>query len=1286
MINPVNFLTHTVGKAAGCLLILCKLIIITASAAEVPPDRVVGQILVQTRVGASDEKLVEDLAARGCPSKGKIRGLDVHVISVPAGEEDEIAQRLSKNPNVAYAEIDRIVKLNDFIPNDPEFESSWHLQRMNLPRAWDITRGEGIVVAVLDTGIFAGHEDLAAKLVSGWNAVSLNSDINDITGHGTSVAGVIGAEMNNGLGVASIAPDTWIMPVRVSEKSSGWATTSAIARGLIWAADNGAHVANISYDVTSSITVANAAQYMRDRGGVVVVSAGNSGTEQSYADSPSLISVSATNSGDTRPSWSSYGGYVDVSAPGAGIWSTSKNGGYKKVSGTSFASPATAATVALIMSADPSLAPAEVENILEQTAFDLGPAGKDNLYGHGRVDALAAVELAWRAVPVDSQPPSVTITSPVSGASVRGSIPVDVAASDNVGVMRVELFEADVLVGTDHSAPYRFMWNADDVIPGSRPILTARAYDESGNVNSDSVTVEIADPADGEAPVIEVPPDLLIEATGPLTEVDLGSATASDAVDGEVPVAVSNAGPFTVGRHIVVWTATDRAGNSAAAEQIVTVTDTTPPMVDPPADLSLQSAVPVTGVELGVASATDLVDGDLVAVPDTSGPFPVGTTQVMWRATDEAGNTGTAIQQVTVSIHDIIPPVINLPADITIEATGPLTRVETGTASALDNRDGKVSVSTGDTGPFPPGTNLVIWSASDSAGNRTTAVQRITVTDHTPPVITPPADITAGATGFLTGMDIGRAVATDLVTPDLRPVADNTGPFYSGVHEITWTVSDAAGNSASARQTLRVLPMVNLGIDQTVSEGATVEVPVFLSGEAPDYPVEVNFSVAGTAGNPQDHNAATGSIRITGGTTGSIVFETVEDEVYGESGKTIVFALQEIANAVPGNQPGHTVTIIEGNVAPLADLNLSQGGQSAGVVYPDKGPVDIIATVRDPNPEDEHQFDWSQSDNSLVALPGTDASVLRIDPFGLAPGLYRVHVLITDNGIPAGSVEVETQIRIGTVSPGLSDRQDKDGDGIDDASEGDGDADQDGIADYLDAIDDRSILQGSNGSSDPHLLMTESGLFLRLGRTALAAGRKSAGLAMEDIADHGGDLGGIVSNARDSLIYPGGIYDFEIAGLRLPGQTVRVILPQQVAIGTEAVYRKYHVTTGWQDFVLDESNRVESAPGSNGSCPAPGDTAYRPGLQEGHYCVQLSIQDGGPNDADGLLNGVIRDPGGVGVVAQSLSGSTSAGEGSGGGGGGGCSVSDSRSPDPVFLLLLFGSLAGLRWRRNGRAM
>ena len=120
--------------------------------------------------------------------------------------------------------------------------------------------------------------------------------------------------------------------------------------------------------------------------------------------------------------------------------------------------------------------------------------------------------------------------------------------------------------------------------------------------------------------------------------------------------------------------------------------------------------------------------------------------------------------------------------------------------------------------------------------------------------------------------------------------------------------------------------------------------------------------------------------------------------------------------------------------------------------------------------------------------------------------------------------------------------------------------------------------------------------------------------------------------------------------------------------------------------MLDESNRVESAPGSNGSCPAPGDTAYRPGLQEGHYCVQLSIQDGGPNDADGLLNGVIRDPGGVGVVAQSLSGSTSAGEGSGGGGGGGCSVSDSRSPDPVFLLLLFGSLAGLRWRRNGRAM
>src|SRR5262249_17298102 len=152
---------------------------------------------------------------------------------------------------------------------DTYYPNEWHLPIIQAPQAWDITTGStNIIVAILDTGVDGTHPDLAGKLVAGWNFYDTNSDTSDLNGHGPAVAGTAVAASDNTLGVAGVAWDCMIMPIRVSD-SNGLAMTSTFATALTWAADNGARVANISFTVSTSPTVASAAQYFQSKGGVV---------------------------------------------------------------------------------------------------------------------------------------------------------------------------------------------------------------------------------------------------------------------------------------------------------------------------------------------------------------------------------------------------------------------------------------------------------------------------------------------------------------------------------------------------------------------------------------------------------------------------------------------------------------------------------------------------------------------------------------------------------------------------------------------------------------------------------------------------------------------------------------------------------------------------------------------------------------------------------------------------------------------------------------------------------
>ena len=487
--------TRTAGRHLRLLPLLIGCAFASAATLAAEPEQwVPGRLLVQPKPGLSDTELEKILKPHGGKSVGKIEGIGVHIVQLPANaSEKAVATLLAKNPHLKFAERDLILK-PAATANDPYFSSGWHLPKIGAPAAWDYSTGSGVTIAVLDSGVDGSHPDLIGKLVSGWNFIDNNSNTSDVYGHGTMVSGAAAAASNNSLGVASVAGGASIMPIRVTD-TSGNGSLTAIASGLVWAADHGAQVANLSfYGPSASSTVLNAAQYMKNKGGLVTESAGNYGTEAPFASTDTMIVVSATGSSDTRTSWSSYGSYVDVAAPGEGIWTTTNGGGYGAVSGTSFSAPITAGVIALMMAANPSLTPGQLEQLLFSTAQDLGAAGWDMYYGFGRIDAAAAVQAAAGTRATDTTAPSVGLTSPSGGATVNGLVSIAVNASDNVGVTKVELRANGTLVATDIASPYGFSWDSTTVADGNATLI-AYAYDAAGNYSSSSVTVKVSNSA-----------------------------------------------------------------------------------------------------------------------------------------------------------------------------------------------------------------------------------------------------------------------------------------------------------------------------------------------------------------------------------------------------------------------------------------------------------------------------------------------------------------------------------------------------------------------------------------------------------------------------------------------------------------------------------------------------------------------------------------------------------------------------------------------------------------------
>jgi thermitase len=541
-----------------------------------------GRVLVKFRSSIGLDHARQIVAALGARDADELPQIGVFVLDLPEqADEEAFANALQQRPDVEFAELDRIVKPAEVVPNDPWYAGAeWHLPKIAAPAAWPITTGNsGITIAILDSGVDINHQDLSANIVPGWNIVSNNGDMGDVNGHGTNVAGAAAALSNNGIGVASLCWTCKIMPVRISD-STGSSTYSAISSGLNWAADHGARVANISFIVSESSAVKTAAQYFQSKGGVVTASAGNYSTFTSAADNPYILTVSATDISDAPSGFSNYGNNVDVAAPEA-VYTTVRGGGYMYAGGTSFSAPIVAGVAALVFSVNPSLTPIEVQDILRRSADDLGPAGFDVHYGWGRVNAARAVAMAGTAAP-DQTAPTASFVTPTAGATVFGNAGITVSASDNAGVSSVLLRIDGIDQAIDTTAPYNFSWNTVAVTNGLHT-LTCVAADAAGNQSVSSITVVVNNLIDATPPTIAIlqpsinavvsgTVSVLVEANdngGKVSRVDFYVDNRLTASSTTAPYTMKwNTRKISAGMHVLRCKAYDSAGNLGSSNEV----------------------------------------------------------------------------------------------------------------------------------------------------------------------------------------------------------------------------------------------------------------------------------------------------------------------------------------------------------------------------------------------------------------------------------------------------------------------------------------------------------------------------------------------------------------------------------------------------------------------------------------------------------------------------------------------------------------------------------------------
>lgn len=444
-----------------------------------------------------------------------------------AKDPEDIARNLTANETVEYAEPNFVAVATDsprfapqtFTPNDPFFAFQWNLQVIQAPQAWDRSNGQGVIVAILDTGVayetfdqFQQAPDLVgAQFVNGFDFVNNDAHANDDQGHGTHVAGTLAQATNNGQGVAGVAFGARVMPVKVLD-SRGQGSYENIIQGIEFAVTSGAKVINLSLAGNSqSQALDEAIQQARSRGVTVVAAAGNTNGPVGYpAASGNTLAVGAVNFSLNRARYSNFGPQIDIVAPGGDnrvdenadgfgdgiVQQTFKAGEinqfkYLFFEGTSMATPHVSGVIALLLAKKPDLTPDQIKALLIQTVKDLGPQGFDNQFGHGLIQANNALIQLEGGVPPTPVTPSPTPTTPPPGGPTATPVPVPAG-----NILLNTGFESDEASWVFNRTVWQGSYNTAVKRSGARSALVGIVNSQDDVYSFSSVAQKVTIPAD----------------------------------------------------------------------------------------------------------------------------------------------------------------------------------------------------------------------------------------------------------------------------------------------------------------------------------------------------------------------------------------------------------------------------------------------------------------------------------------------------------------------------------------------------------------------------------------------------------------------------------------------------------------------------------------------------------------------------------------------------------------------------------------------------------------------
>ncbi|HWL36154.1 MAG TPA: S8 family serine peptidase [Frankiaceae bacterium] len=624
------------------------------------------RLAVTFEPGADADAVLATVRGEGAKVARRIPQLRVVSVEVPALAAPRVAAALARRPGVTDVSPVQ-ARSYAYVPDDTSYAASQpYLAEVNAPAAWDVSKGNAdTAIAIVDSGVDVAHPDLAGKVVASHNVVTGTTNVSDAVGHGTFAAGVAAATTDNALGIAGAGFDSRLIAVKVAD-SGGSVATDDEAAGIVWAADNGADVINVSLGgSTTDATEQAAVAYAIDKGVVVVASAGNDGVSaQSYPAAYSGVVAVGATTGTSRASFSNFGSWVDLGAPGVNIRSTAPTAGsvmfdasYDTADGTSFSAPLVAGAAALLRAANPALDQAAVAAALTD--------GTTGTYGfaHGRIDFAAALDqIAPVSVP--------SLTAPADAATVSGH--VTVSATSTADRVRFSLSNgpsafANVVEGVATTTLETFG------LSGAQSVTAV----DCGPVECATGTDTVAVTVDNGVPTITGPAGGSLVNTASFTATattpgDVGAVRflvdgANGPHDATVPFSVSiGTSALSEGAHQLTavicnaaGTRCDTANPSAAVSFTVqalhpAITSIAPNPFSPNADGLLDAAVVTYTLDTTQTVVLQIKNssGTVVRGPGTLGTFGAGTRTWGWNGKRSDGTVapnGTYTVEIATS-------------------------------------------------------------------------------------------------------------------------------------------------------------------------------------------------------------------------------------------------------------------------------------------------------------------------------------------------------------------------------------------------------------------------------------------------------------------------------------------------------------------------------------------------------------------------------------------------------------------------------------------------------------